>query len=67
MDTSALPSLLATWNTILMDRALATILDNKAHVEETEQWIWKKLNLDNFVRIHPIPEYSISMNILCNV
>ena len=37
MDTSALPSLLATWNTILMDRALATILDNKAHVEETEQ------------------------------
>lgn len=39
-----------------MDEALATILDNKAHVEETEQWIWKKLNLDNFVRIHPIPE-----------
>lgn len=60
-------TLLATWNTILMDEALATILDNKAHVEETEQWIWKKLNLDNFVRIHPIPESSIFMNILCNI
>lgn len=59
--------LLAIWNTILMDRTLATILDNKAHVEETKQWIWNKLNLDNFVRIYPIPEYYISMNILCNM
>ena len=42
---------------ILMDRALTTILDYKAQVEEKEQWIWKKLIPDNFVRIHSIPEY----------
>lgn len=44
-------------HTILMDGALATVLDYKVHVEEKEQWIWKKLIPDNFVRIHSIPEH----------
>ena len=57
MNSSALPSLLAAGNTILMGGALATVLDYKAHVEEKEQWTWKKLIPDNFVRIHSIPEY----------
>lgn len=57
MNSFALPSLLAARNTILMDGALATVLDYKVHVEEKEQWIWKKLIPDNFVRIPSIPEH----------